>query len=495
MRAILMLALATTANLPRVALAQDDWDVVADEPEAAGASDNSDADGGARSGNIAGSDGEWDATGSPEPTVHLPESTANTAPAEDFSLLDSQAIRWSGYFENQASLFRLPRERTAPDSSGFAVMDYNRLRLDLSARPVRGFRMDADVIARTFHGTTRYDLRDMMAPKFDTELDVLATLDPSWVQINLTDEIFIDNAFFTADAGPFRLRVGKQQIRFGSGYLWNPTDPFNTKDLLDPTYELTGITAARLQLFLPSEGVLEAYGLPRGRLEGFHAEDMAAVLRARVALDRWVAGVTYVYFQDIVGIDRTTVEQLDARRSLFGVEVTGEIAGVGVWGEGAFNLTDRKSAATRLQSFGDPACPGDLEQLCWFEALGGASYTFEGGVLVQAEYLYNGRGYADSEGYELSDWYAYLDQTVRYLGMHYATAMVQIPFEQLHLTATAMAIANLSDRSLLLTPSVQWDWSQYLALTLYGGLVRSDDATDEFRAVGQAGYLRFRFSF
>lgn len=464
-RTVVILALLTCAVQPRAALAQEDWDVVADEDSAATA---------------------------PEP-VAAPATTAQDD--EDFSLLGGDYLSFKGYFENQLGVFKVPRKRTAPESSGWEVMDYNRLRVDLSARPVRGFKVDTNVIARTFHGTTRFDLRDMLPRKFDGDLDLLVSVDPSLVQFELGNEIFVDNAYFTADAGSFRLRVGKQQMRFGSGYSWNPTDPFNAKDLLDPTYEVTGITAVRMQLFLPHEGLLEAYVLPYKRLEEFHAEDMSAALRARVALDRWVAAATYAYFPDLVGIDRTTAMPLDARRSLFGLELTGEIGGIGVWGEGAFNLTDRKRRSPRLEPFGNPTCADGLGQLCWFEALVGANYTFEGGVVVQAEYLYNGRGYTDSGQYMLSDWYAYMEQTVRYLGAHYVTGMVQIPIAEIHVSLTAMAIANLSDGSMLFTPWVQWDWSQYLALTLYGALNYSDDATDEFRTVGHAGYLRFRFSF
>ena len=31
--------------------------------------------------------------------------------------------------------------------------------------------------------------------------------------------------------------MGKQQISLGTGYVWNPTDVFNIKELFDPTYE------------------------------------------------------------------------------------------------------------------------------------------------------------------------------------------------------------------------------------------------------------------
>jgi len=464
---ILLLVLATSAQ----AFAQDEWDVeVEEEPAAATPTPAS---------------GDWD--------VDVAESTAQPVADQDFatSSLFGSYLTPKGYFENQAMAFTLPRQVSAPDASGWELMNYNRLRIDLGAKPVRGFSMDADLVVRTYHGTTTYDLRDMLPKKFDRTLAGMAAVDPSLITYQMTDEIFLDNAFFTANAGPLRLKVGKQQIRFGSGYLWNPTDPFNVKDLLDPTYELTGITAARLQLFLPHEVLLEAYALPYKRLGGYHMESAAGAARARIALGQWVVAATYAYFWDVVGVD-WSLFPVDARRNLVGLEVTGEVAGVGVWGEGAFNIVDQRDTE-RFAPFGHPDL--DLDRIAWVEALGGVNYMFEGGVLVQAEYLYNGRGRRHSENYVLWDWMAYLEQTVRYLGRHYATGLVQVPLESTHVTLSLMGITNLSDESFVLTPWIQWDWSQYLAVMLYGGISWGDQDTDEFRAMGQAAYLRFRFSF
>ena len=54
----------------------------------------------------------------------------------------------------------------------------------------------------------------------------------------------------------FNLRIGKQQLPWGSGYIWNPTNIFHIKNPLDPTYELTGVNAIKAELLFGQEGML-----------------------------------------------------------------------------------------------------------------------------------------------------------------------------------------------------------------------------------------------
>ncbi len=398
-------------------------------------------------------------------------------------------LSWKGYYENQLSVFALPRHTTDPDGTGVDLMDMNKLRLDLQVRPLPGFSADADVVVRTFHGSKKYHLADMLPGKFGPELASLEALDPSLVTYRLENEIFLDNAYLTANVWKLRLRVGKQQIRFGSGYLWNPTDPFNVIDLLDPSYEKTGVTAVRLQVFLPNEGLIEAYVLPEPDLDDFHLEDTALALRLRTAVGRWVFATTYVYFQDLAGIDPLALDPADAavysRRHLLGIEITGEIGGMGVWAEAAFNMM-RRDVWQGLEKIGRPD---------WIEAMAGLSYTFRGGTMVMAEYLYNSRGGEDSDAYTLTQWFAYLEQTIRTLGRHYATATVQVPVSRIHTTFSVTGMVNISDPSFLINPWIRFDWTQYMAVMLYGAFTWGRTPESEFPSFGQAGYLRLRFSF
>lgn len=70
-------------------------------------------------------------------------------------------------------------------------------------------------------------------------------------------EYFIDSAYFSFENGPFVLYAGKQRIKWGVGYTWNPTDKLQSaKNVLDPTNDLEGVYALRLEyssdLFTPS---------------------------------------------------------------------------------------------------------------------------------------------------------------------------------------------------------------------------------------------------
>jgi hypothetical protein len=368
-------------------------------------------------------------------------------------------------------------------------MDTNKLRVDLSVKPLPGFSADADVVIRTFHGSTTYHLADILPERFGRDIAELEAIDPSLAEYRMDSDIFLDNAYLTAEFWRLRLRVGKQQIRFGSGYLWNPTDPFNKKDLLDPTYEKVGVTCLRLQLFLPGEGLLEAYALPGPDLDDFHLEDAALAFRARVAVERWVFATTYATFNDVAGVDMWVSDPADllvrSRRHMLGFEFTGELGGMGVWGEVAFNVMERGSW-DRLLAIGRPD---------WIEALGGLSYTFRGGTMIMAEYLYDSRGGEGPDSYTLWQWLSYLDQTVRTLGRHHVTATIEVPAARIHTTFSLTGIVNVEDPSFVLNPWIRFDWNQYLALMLYGAFTWGGAPGNELGSMGQGAYVRLRFSF
>lgn len=405
----------------------------------------------------------------------------------DFSVSEwiENHLSWGGYYENQLMIYALPRHTSDPGGWGVDLTDYNKVRLELSASPMRGMSAQMHVVFQTYHGTTKYALEDLLPPRFDAQLDALAALDPALASYALKNEIYVDNAFISASFWKMRLRVGKQQIRFGSGYLWNPTDPFNVKDLLDPAYEKRGVTALRLQLFLPHEGLIEVYALPHEVLDDFHLQDTALAFRARVGIGRWVLAASYSYFLDLAGYDTATFTPVQSRRHLLGFSVTGEIAGVGLWAEAAYNMMRRDDWDSLTKVGRDD----------WFEVLGGINYTFRCGVMVMAEYLYNHRGRDRSEDYTLLDWFSWLDQTLRYMAKHYVTATVQVPVTRIHTTFSLTGIVNASDHSFIINPWITVEWTQWLSVMFYGAITWGDSRTDEFSSSGQAGYVRFRFSF
>jgi hypothetical protein len=67
------------------------------------------------------------------------------------------------------------------------------------------------------------------------------------------DTFYIDNMYLQLYGKTFRLTLGKQPISPGTGYVWNPTDIFNVKDIMDPSYEQTCVKAVGLDLY-PANG-------------------------------------------------------------------------------------------------------------------------------------------------------------------------------------------------------------------------------------------------
>lgn len=59
----------------------------------------------------------------------------------------------------------------------------------------------------------------------------------------------IDSAYFSFENGPFVFYAGKQRIKWGTGYFWNPVDSLQpaTPDIYRPTEDMEGIYAIRAE--------------------------------------------------------------------------------------------------------------------------------------------------------------------------------------------------------------------------------------------------------
>jgi len=67
-----------------------------------------------------------------------------------------------------------------------------------------------------------------------------------------TIEHTVDNAYFSIANGPLILYIGKQRIKWGTGYFWNPVDVLQSqKDVFDLSDSLEGILALRCEYSHP----------------------------------------------------------------------------------------------------------------------------------------------------------------------------------------------------------------------------------------------------
>ena len=186
----------------------------------------------------------------------------------------TQELEVFGYFEPQLMLARINNETYQLSS--------NKLRVDLQWKASENVAFGANFDYITYHGKTEWDILDYLPENIQDEVPSTSLFgyDFNPYVIAFSERSFLDNAYVKLMFDHADVTVGKQQLSFGTGYVWNPTDVFNQKDITDPTYEQPGHNAVRLDLAnqrrFRDDGYLRAYrGLEQYRCVG-------AIERARV---------------------------------------------------------------------------------------------------------------------------------------------------------------------------------------------------------------------
>lgn len=383
-----------------------------------------------------------------------------------FGLLTSawgQGPEVSGYYEHQLYLQEL-------DGEAF-VQDYDKLRIDLLAEAGGDAVLVGDVVYRVFRGSTQYSALDFIpagtaaahARAVGLRLQDLR----SALTVNLEDEHFLDNASLALYVGRFDLRIGKQQLPWGAGYTWNPTDLFNVKDLLDPTYEKTGVQVFRMDARVGLEGRLTAIlGVEETWRRSIRAARMAGHLRGFDLSTCFAA-------RGEERRDYLTGSSQWEQRQLYGVDFSGEAVGAGVWGEAAYNRMEASDHFTQY--------------------LLGVDYTWEGSTYAIAEYYHNGRGRRSKDRYTFSDWVRMLGANGQNLGRDYTFLGLSRPAAELW-SLSAYSILNLSDHSGILFPWIGYSYDDETEISLVGYLPFGTGGS-EYGELGPGAMARIRVHF
>ncbi len=344
-----------------------------------------------------------------------------------------------GYFESEGDYIVLP-------NTDF-YFGYNKLRIDLAAEK-NDMKFFADVVTRHYNGQTTFNLLDFVPMKYwPDDLQALGPLAPPMPH-TLPDTVFLDNAYVEIDRSWARLIIGRQQISQGVGYAWNPTDIFNVKDMLDPTYEQTGISAFTTEA-------------PIGNLVSLTTIIKPAT--NTLATTWYMQAKGNVGKMDIAVIaSQYEMEILDSlgslskiSRDLVGLTAEGELLGLGVRGEFA--------ATSQLNEW----------HTSW---LAGADYTTEGSLYILMEYFHNDFGVKAGKQ-TLLDYMDALGGIRKSLNRDYIFVMGMVPISDV-MTAGLFGIGNINDGSIILTPQIVYGWSENVELTLYGGLGIGEDDTE-----------------
>ncbi len=376
--------------------------------------------------------------------------------------LPAQELEISGYFENQF----FPQKM----GDGLKLQDYNKLRLDLSTEISDNLSFNTDFIYRTFHGMTSINLLDFLPEKLSRGL---VALPREYTTIEQPDENYLDNAYLTFYSERMNVRLGKQQLPWGAGYTWNPTDIFNDKNTFDPTYEKVGVNALKIELSFAAEGMLSAVLSP-----GEVWENSTKALKLRQHFHGFDLSACFIEkeqqtFTDALVMGIPLFTTFTEKRRLFGGDFSGELFGLGFWAEGAYNKMKIS------EDYG--------------QYLTGADFTFENGLYLTAEYYRNELGKSDKKDYALSDWMRLFSASGENLGQNYLFAGQRYPVSELW-NWSNFALINLDDKSAILFPWFDYSFNDNTEIILVGYLPLGEKET-EFGEFGYGGFARVRVYF
>ncbi len=340
----------------------------------------------------------------------------------DNSLVNN--LKLSGYYENAFQIL---------DKNDVVLLDYNKLRLNMNAKIDENFSFNSDVIFTTYHGTTSINFLDYIPGQVVD--GYLATTGQSrdmageLFQYTYKDQIFLDNAYVSYYSEHFNFRIGKQQLPWGSGYIWNPTNIFHVKDPLDPTYELTGVNAIKTEFLFGREGMLTGiYSVN----DNFKNSTYAVKIKENlIGFDLSASYVYYAYTNQ----DVFTFSEEKENRQILGLDLAGSILGAGVWAELAYNFKAGKEGG------------GDYGRY-----VAGLDYTLNKGLYFMAEYYYNEKGRGNCDDYDMNDWMHSFGQYAENLGRHNLSIGQGFPVIANNLNWTNFVLLNLSDKSGMVYP-------------------------------------------
>lgn len=347
---------------------------------------------------------------------------------------------WFGYFESNLDGFGM-KDHTF-------LTGYHKLRLDIESSPGERVTIGANVNAQLYFGETTYNLADFVpASVFYNSFGYVFDL-----PFAFSDSIYLDNLYARISCGSLDLTLGKQQLSFGPGYVWNPTDIFNFKQLLDPTYEQTGVVAIRLAWQAKNWLRLDAVTQPENNWRN-STKYLALKLNApfgdiTLNAGQYLWSRTEVRPTLILPVEPVAppilISQNVSRRTMVGGSFNGEIAGVGVWLEGARNTFKADS-------------------LNFDEISIGADYTFQNGFYLMTEGFVNTGGVTSINPLDLSRVFQYYQGEIHSLYQHYLFVQTAYPLTAL-LSGSIFSYVNLDDQSWIVSPSLSYSLSDNVML-------------------------------
>ena len=397
-------------------------------------------------------------------------------------------VNWYGYFESQADGAILQSESI--------LYGYHKLRADLETNPGENVRIGVNVNAKHMWGETTFNLLDYLPEGLLTPpaQDSTSTY-PGEIPYTFRDTVYLDNMFLQLYGNKFRLTLGKQQISPGTGYVWNPTDIFNVKDIMDPGYEQTGVMALGLDIYPKTGNSIFIAVRPKEDLD--HTTWYARIRQTTAALDVSLNIAQYAWTETGFYEPYFFPWEQTYKRFMAGTAFSADIAGMGLHGEYAYNrLNNPAFSIQKPEGIKMPFFPEQTVRFTsgehYIEYLLGIDYTFDNSLFVMAEYFHSDFGKEKNE-LVFNDFIQYISGTTRSLNRDYLFFQAMYPVTDLT-TSTAFIISNLNDQSTVLNFQLSTTLGNNIETDILGSWFVGDEDT-EFGAQKAAARIRLKVYF
>jgi len=416
----------------------------------------------------------------------------------------AKTINIQGYVENTTTVEYL--EATDEES----ILNTTRARINLGGKPSKHIDYGIGLVGILYGGKTDYELTGYLPVA-----DAAAVNVQELFIYELKNDLFIQEAFVTLYLPHLRIRAGRHKFYTGTGYAYNPTDLFNRKNPLDPTYETNGIDAILVALELPKNTEIQGLihfsdnfsktgylGRVKTTLFGWDvAAQYTHVIKQRFDYEAYdaFAGATlaalvptppvtpaeYAAYANAMLLIGESASQYNRsfRWHFAGGEVTGELFGVNLKAEGGYAWVSPSGSIGSLSS----AAKSHERFLTGFD------YTFSFQLYVMAEYLRIGQGASGTEDISINDRFGNFSGETLAITRDTLFSGISYPATDL-MDGALYCIAGLNDRSVILNPRI--DWSIFSAVKLvFSVYVPIGTEKSQAGRSGVSGFIRLKVNF
>lgn len=374
-----------------------------------------------------------------------------------FTHIRAKNVELSGYYE--------PQYLGSTFYDGYIQLFTNKLRVDLQAARSDNLVFAANFDFITYHGYTGWNAVDFMP------LSIRESVPPSFREFysfSYADTLFLDNAYVKLIFDRLDLTIGRQQISLGTGYVWNPTDLFNYKSLIDPTYEQPGHNAIRADIPLLGLYSMSIIFTPENTWS-------RSTKLARIKGNAGHFDFSVIFTEK----NEKTTDYRDFsvdthRRRLFGGDLVGELLGLGVWAEAAFNDVPYRDN--------------------FWEIDGGLDYTLDDGTYILAEYYHNGPAKSSFRDYDLNDWMQFIVAESRTISRENLYLYADHPLTDLiHLNGSIPI--DLTGPSVAIIPGLYYSLRENLDLNIFVNFNTGKPGKAYSSDLEQNGIIRLKYYF